>query len=75
MPTRPKIFQLIQKTGRIAEDEMYKTFNMGIGFVIVCPPDGVEKTVRIFRKYKMDSMQIGDVENRPGVWLGNNDLA
>lgn len=31
----PKIFQLIQKKGQISEEEMLKTFNLGIGLVIV----------------------------------------
>jgi len=32
----PPIFGLMQKLGNVAEDEMFRTFNMGIGMVIVC---------------------------------------
>jgi phosphoribosylformylglycinamidine cyclo-ligase len=32
----PPIFTLIQRRGRVADDEMFRTFNMGIGLVIVC---------------------------------------
>jgi phosphoribosylformylglycinamidine cyclo-ligase len=31
----PAIFQLIQKTGKVARDEMYRVFNMGIGMVVI----------------------------------------
>jgi len=31
----PPIFELIRKQGRIADDEMYGTFNMGIGMILV----------------------------------------
>jgi len=31
----PPIFELIRKRGRIADDEMYGTFNMGIGMILV----------------------------------------
>ena len=34
IPT-PKIFQTIQKTGDVSEDEMWKVFNMGIGMVMI----------------------------------------
>ena len=35
------IFQLMQQLGKIEEAEMFRTFNMGIGMVIVCDPDHV----------------------------------
>ena len=33
----PAIFRLIQELGRVPDDEMYRTFNMGIGMVLVVP--------------------------------------
>ena len=38
----PPIFRLIQERGNVAEDEMYRTFNMGLGMVLVCDPSDVE---------------------------------
>jgi phosphoribosylformylglycinamidine cyclo-ligase len=35
------VFELLQRLGNIEEREMYRTFNMGIGMVIVCSPDDV----------------------------------
>ena len=32
----PEIFKFLQKEGKISDEEMYKTFNMGMGFIIVC---------------------------------------
>ena len=43
MPDPPKIFTIIEKKGNVNLDEMYKTFNMGVGFVIIVPEDDVEK--------------------------------
>jgi phosphoribosylformylglycinamidine cyclo-ligase len=34
----PPIFELIRKRGRIADDEMYGTFNMGLGMILVVDP-------------------------------------
>lgn len=35
----PALFSLIQQKGRVAEAEMYRVFNMGIGIVVVCSPE------------------------------------
>ena len=37
--TFPEVFQKIMLAGEIPEEEMKRTFNMGIGFCIVVPPD------------------------------------
>jgi phosphoribosylformylglycinamidine cyclo-ligase len=37
LPEPHSIFRQIQSTGHISDREMYRTFNMGIGFVVVCP--------------------------------------
>ncbi len=34
----PPLFELLQRLGNVSESEMYRTFNMGIGMVIVCSP-------------------------------------
>jgi phosphoribosylformylglycinamidine cyclo-ligase len=35
----PPLFQLLQERGRVAADEMFRAFNMGIGLVVVCNED------------------------------------
>ena len=42
---RPAIFDLIQQAARVAEDEMVRTFNVGVGLIVVVPPDA-EDAVR-----------------------------
>jgi len=36
---RPPIFTLMQRLGDVAGPEMYRTFNMGVGFVVIVHPD------------------------------------
>ena len=43
--TPPKIFQLIQEAGKVEKDEMYSTFNMGIGMLVFIDPS-LEAEVR-----------------------------
>ncbi|MBN1153139.1 MAG: phosphoribosylformylglycinamidine cyclo-ligase [Dehalococcoidia bacterium] len=42
----PAIFKLIQRTGNIASDEMYRVFNMGIGMVIAASSDDAARLAR-----------------------------
>lgn len=53
----PEIFNLLQKWGNIQLDEMYATFNMGIGMVLVVKPDEV-KDVEHFLKEKGEAYSI-----------------
>ena len=38
----PPIFQLIQQRGQVSDVEMHRVFNMGIGMVVILPPETVE---------------------------------
>lgn len=62
------IFNLMQRIGDVAEEEMYRTFNMGIGLVIILPKNEVENaknlTTRNFHDYKV--YEIGQVIKRVG---------
>ncbi len=50
------IFPFLQKIGNVKEKEMYKTFNMGIGMILVVPENEKNK---ILKKYKL--FQIGKI--------------
>jgi phosphoribosylformylglycinamidine cyclo-ligase len=41
----PPIFRLIQERGRVARDEMFRAFNMGIGLVVVCEARLAERVI------------------------------
>ena len=36
-PYPPWIFRKIQATGHVSDREMFRTFNMGVGFLVICP--------------------------------------
>ncbi|HSQ42241.1 MAG TPA: phosphoribosylformylglycinamidine cyclo-ligase [Fibrobacteraceae bacterium] len=54
----PKIFQLIQQCGQVEKDEMYHTFNMGIGMLIFLDPIN-EPIVRAHLQSKGESTIYG----------------
>ena len=57
MPRPNRIFQIIQKEGKISDREMYRTFNMGIGFLVIC----TERVSRRLRKIVPEARKIGQV--------------
>lgn len=60
----PPIFSFLQELGGIGEEEMFHTFNMGIGMVVVVPPRGAEGVVAAFERCGEKAFVIGEV--RPG---------
>jgi len=60
--TVPPIFQLIQQQGNVAQDEMYRVFNMGIGMVVICSPDDVGQLTKAIPEAKV----IGKVVKQMG---------
>ncbi len=57
----PEIFRKIQEKGRIEEAEMFRTFNMGLGMVVVMPPQDFCKAKRILALQGIDSWIVGSV--------------
>jgi phosphoribosylformylglycinamidine cyclo-ligase len=46
-PEPPPIFGLIQRLGRIPDEEAFRVFNMGIGFCVVVPADDADRAAAI----------------------------
>ncbi|MGA8665082.1 MAG: phosphoribosylformylglycinamidine cyclo-ligase [Thermoplasmata archaeon] len=69
-PTPPTQFDWLQELGGISDEEMFQTFNMGIGFVIVVRPDRVAVIrERLARAGARDAREIGHVARGTGVEL------
>ena len=67
------IFKQIQYDGKIETTEMYKTFNMGIGFCIILSPDLVDQIKSIFDKYQMKIFELGYVNKGTGKVIAKMD--
>jgi phosphoribosylformylglycinamidine cyclo-ligase len=66
LPVPMGIFKQIQVDGGISSKEMYRTFNMGIGFCIIAPRTSAEDIVGVFARYRMRCKTIGRVERGRG---------
>lgn len=59
---RPEIFNWLQKTGNVAEDEMFRVFNCGIGMVVVVAKEHVQLATMLLKREGELAYQIGMVE-------------
>jgi phosphoribosylformylglycinamidine cyclo-ligase len=57
----PPIFSLIQKGGKISDQEMHRVFNMGIGMVLMVTKQAALRVQKLAAQKKMVSYQIGQV--------------
>lgn len=57
----PRIFELIRDKGRVPEHDMYRTFNMGIGFAIVIAPEDLDAAQAVLHAHRLESFIIGEV--------------
>jgi phosphoribosylformylglycinamidine cyclo-ligase len=57
----PKIFRLIQRLGKVDHEEMYKTFNMGIGMILVVENKQTEKILQYLKRVKETAHLIGEI--------------
>jgi phosphoribosylformylglycinamidine cyclo-ligase len=78
----PSIFVLLQQGGRIAPDEMARTFNCGVGMALVVAPDEAAEVIRSLEGTGETAFEIGPIEQGPrgctvsgaaGTWNSDKD--
>jgi phosphoribosylformylglycinamidine cyclo-ligase len=59
---RPPIFKLIQKVGNVPEADMRRTFNLGVGMILIVGPRDADAIVRFLRKKKEQPIMMGEIK-------------
>jgi phosphoribosylformylglycinamidine cyclo-ligase len=62
----PPIFRVLQEGGQIEEKEMFRTFNNGIGMVLVVPARGLDKILDRLISLKEKPYWIGEIDRARG---------
>jgi phosphoribosylformylglycinamidine cyclo-ligase len=62
----PPIFGEIQRGGNVADEEMHRTFNMGLGMVVAVPVEDAHRTLDVLRTAGHRAVEIGEVERGHG---------
>ena len=60
------IFHLIQELGRVEEAEMYRTFNMGLGMILVVDRDGIGTVARELERAGESHVLVGEIGKGEG---------
>ena len=63
---RPEVFQWLQRAGNVAEDEMHRVFNCGIGMVAVVAAGDAKRAMDDLRASGETVYEIGVIEKGPG---------
>ena len=63
---RPEVFDWLQREGGVAEDEMHRVFNCGIGLVIVVAPADAARAAEALRAAGETVYEIGVIERASG---------
>jgi len=64
---RPPLFDWLQREGGVAEDEMYRVFNCGIGMVIAVAADDAKRATALLAAAGETAFEIGRVEGLAGA--------
>jgi phosphoribosylformylglycinamidine cyclo-ligase len=57
----PDVFRVLQGLGSVADAEMYRTFNMGVGFVAVAGESEVDRLIKGFASHDLAATAIGRI--------------
>lgn len=73
---QPEIFKIIQEAGSIAEKEMFRTFNMGLGFILVVDSNQEEAIINSLEELNEEYYLIGEIveADNNSVEDNNNSL-
>ncbi len=66
---RPAVFDWLQEKGNIEDTEMYRTFNNGLGMVLILDESVADKAVDILKQNQINAVRIGHIEAK------ENDIA
>ena len=65
--TSPPIFQALRRLGEIEREEMYRVFNMGIGLILVVPPQSAHAVLKKAGELGDEGWQIGEIVASSGA--------
>ena len=71
LPAPPPVFGVLQRLGGIEDAEMYRVFNMGIGFCVIVPPEHETRAIEILGGDGKACQRIGRVmeDAQERVWI------
>jgi phosphoribosylformylglycinamidine cyclo-ligase len=59
----PSVFSWLQENGNITTHEMYRTFNCGVGMVLVVPADQLDNSLNILKDLGENAWHLGEIQD------------
>ncbi len=60
---RPPLFQLIQRLGKVPEDDMRRTFNLGMGLLAAVPASEADRALRMLENLRAAPKRVGEIRS------------
>ncbi|MCX7014980.1 MAG: phosphoribosylformylglycinamidine cyclo-ligase [Candidatus Sumerlaeota bacterium] len=64
---RPPIFGWLARLGLVRDEEMFRTFNMGLGLILTVPKEGAPKVLRALERLGEAAYEVGEVRKGAGA--------
>ena len=64
---RPPLFDWLQSAGTIPERDLWHTFNLGIGYVLVIPPNSCQQALQVVKDSGFEGWICGEIIPGEGV--------
>ena len=62
----PHLFKFLQAHGNVADEEMFRVFNMGIGYVLIVRPTFADAVLRKLQRFGEDPVKLGRIVRGKG---------
>lgn len=62
----PKLFRALQNWGAVPEDELWRVFNMGLGFIVIVPREQVEPVLQFLASQGERAYRVGEIASGTG---------
>ncbi len=67
----PGVFGVLMEAGKVERSEMYRTFNMGVGMVVICAPTDVDSVLSAAEQTGVKGWRVGSLRPGPGSVILN----
>jgi len=62
---RPSLFRWLQQNGEVPESDLWHTFNLGVGYCLVLPPEAVASALSVCHAQGLQAWELGRIEDGP----------
>lgn len=73
LPEPEGIFKELSK--KVKENDLVRTFNMGVGMAIILPEDRADTVINIANKHDVEAFLIGKITDKKGVWYKEKNIS